>query len=70
MAAAFVGAGHPTWVAIYMIVIVFLCLLVYFTLPETGSKTQRITVGLDDREVIEGELEEVAAASHTERHQP
>ena len=58
VAAAFVGAGHPMWVAIYMIVIVFLCLLVYFTLPETGSKTQRATVGLHDREVIEGELEE------------
>ena len=67
VAAAFVGAGHPMWVAIYMIVIVFLCLLVYFTLPETGSKTQRATVGMDDREVIEGELEEVAAASHTEQ---
>ncbi|MGS0684443.1 hypothetical protein ACVBEQ_04660 [Nakamurella sp. GG22] len=53
-----------------MIVIVFLCLLVYFTLPETGSKNQRITVGLHDREVIEGELEEVAATGHTERHQP
>jgi MHS family alpha-ketoglutarate permease-like MFS transporter len=69
VAAAFVGAGHPMWVAIYMIVIVFLCLLVYFTLPETGSKTQRATVGLHDREVIEGELEEVAA-SHTQQHQP
>src|SRR6478736_5066824 len=67
VAAAFVGAGHPMWVAIYMIVIVFLCLLVYFTLPETGSKTQRATVGMDDREVIEGELEEVAA-SHTPHH--
>jgi MHS family alpha-ketoglutarate permease-like MFS transporter len=70
VAAAFVAAGHPMWVAIYMIVIVFICLLVYFTLPETGSKTQRATVGLHDREVIEGELEEVTAASHTERHQP
>ena len=69
VAAAFVGAGHPMWVAIYMIVIVFLCLLVYFTLPETGSKTQRATVGLHDREVIEGELEEVGAAGHTEHDQ-
>ena len=41
IAAAFVGAGHPMWVAIYMIVIVALCLIVYFTLPETGSKTLR-----------------------------
>jgi MHS family alpha-ketoglutarate permease-like MFS transporter len=70
VAAAFVAAGHPMWVAIYMIVIVFLCLLVYFTLPETGSKTQRVTVGLHDREVIEGELEEVGAAGHTDHQQP
>ena len=70
VAAAFVAAGHPMWVAIYMIVIVFLCLLVYFTLPETGSKTQRATVGLHDREVIEGELEEAGVASHTQPHQP
>ena len=68
VAAAFVAAGHPMWVAIYMIVIVFLCLLVYFTLPETGSKTQRATVGMHDREVIEGELEEAGLASHTEHH--
>jgi len=59
IAAAFVGAGHPMWVAIYMIVIVALCLIVYFTLPETGSKTQRATVALDDREVLEGEALEL-----------
>ena len=70
VAAAFVGAGHPMWVAIYMIVIVFLCLLVYFTLPETGSKTQRLTVAMDDREVIEGELEEAAGASGTQHPHP
>jgi MFS transporter, MHS family, alpha-ketoglutarate permease len=63
IAAAFVGAGHPTWVAIYMIVIVALCLIVYFTLPETGSKTLRATVALDDPEVLEGELEEASARS-------
>ena len=55
IAAAFVGAGHPTWVAIYMIVIVALCLIVYFTLPETGSRTKRATVALTDPEVLEGE---------------
>ena len=60
IAAAFVGAGHPTWVAFYMIAIVAVCLVIYFTLPETGSKTQRATVGLHDREVVEGELEEAA----------
>ena len=60
IAAAFVGAGHPMWVAIYMIVIVALCLIVYFTLPETGSKTQRATVALDDQEVVEGEELEAA----------
>jgi MHS family alpha-ketoglutarate permease-like MFS transporter len=68
VAAAFVGAGHPTWVAFYMIAIVAVCLVIYFTLPETGSKTQRATVGLNDREVIEGELEEVAGASGTHTH--
>ncbi|WP_222131306.1 hypothetical protein [Pseudonocardia sp. C8] len=31
IATAFIGAGHPTWVAIYMTVIVALCLFVYFT---------------------------------------
>ena len=68
VAAAFVGAGHPTWVAFYMIAIVAVCLVIYFTLPETGSKTQRATVGLNDREVIEGELEEAAGASGTHPH--
>jgi MHS family alpha-ketoglutarate permease-like MFS transporter len=63
IAAAFVGAGHPMWVAIYMVVIVALCLIVYFTLPETGSKTLRATVALDDPEVVEGELEEASALS-------
>src|SRR6478752_7490757 len=55
IAAAFVGAGHPTYVAIYMIVIVALCLIVYFTLPETGSRTERATVALTDTEVLQGE---------------
>jgi MHS family alpha-ketoglutarate permease-like MFS transporter len=65
IAAAFVGAGHPMWVAIYMIIIVALCLIVYFTLPETGSKTMRDTVALNDAEVVEGELEEAAGRAHT-----
>jgi hypothetical protein len=56
IAAAFVGAGHPTYVALYMIVIVAVCLAVYFTLPETGSKTLRATVSLNDPEIVEGEL--------------
>jgi MFS family permease len=60
IAAAFVGAGHPTYVAIYMIVIVALCLIVYFTLPETGSRTERVTVALTDTEVLEGEQLEVS----------
>ena len=55
------------WVAIYMIVIIALCLIVYFTLPETGSKTLRATVALDDPEVVEGELEEAAAGGQTTR---
>jgi MHS family alpha-ketoglutarate permease-like MFS transporter len=73
IAAAFVGAGHPTWVAIYMIVIVALCLIVYFTLPETGSRTRRATVALNDLEVLEGEKVEVSSgvwgASQT-KHSP
>jgi MFS transporter, MHS family, alpha-ketoglutarate permease len=60
IATLFVDAGHPTWVATYMSVIVALCLIVYFTLPETGSKTQRATVAQDDPTVLEGEKMEAA----------
>jgi MFS transporter, MHS family, alpha-ketoglutarate permease len=60
IAAAFVGAGHPMYVAIYMTVIVALCLIVYFTLPETGSRTERATVALTDTEVLKGEQLEVS----------
>lgn len=42
IAAAFIGAGHPMFVAIYMITVVALSLIVYFTLPETGRK-RRLT---------------------------
>jgi MHS family alpha-ketoglutarate permease-like MFS transporter len=55
IAAAFVGTGHPMYVAIYMIAVVALCLIVYFTLPETGSRAPRATVALSDSEVLEGE---------------
>ncbi|RAX16325.1 MFS transporter [Pseudarthrobacter sp. AG30] len=55
VAAAFVGAGQPMLVAVYMIVIVALCLVVYFTLPETGTRGDRATVALADPEVLEGE---------------
>ncbi|WP_336159820.1 MFS transporter [Amycolatopsis sp. VC5-11] len=65
IAAAFVGAGHPKYVAVYMIVVVALCLAVYFTLPETGSKTPRATVALKDREVVEGEREEATVHTRT-----
>jgi MHS family alpha-ketoglutarate permease-like MFS transporter len=65
IAAAFVGAGHPRYVAVYMIAIVAVCLVVYFTLPETGSKTLRATVALEDPEVVEGELEEASAGGQT-----
>jgi MHS family alpha-ketoglutarate permease-like MFS transporter len=67
IAAAFVGAGHPTYVAFYMIAIIAVCLAVYFTLPETGSKTLRATVAMYDPEVVEGELEEAAVGSK-DRH--
>ena len=69
IAAAFVGAGHPMYVAVYMIVIIAVCLAVYFTLPETGSKTLRATVALEDSEVVEGELQEATAGAQT-RHSP
>jgi MHS family alpha-ketoglutarate permease-like MFS transporter len=69
IAAAFVGAGHPMYVAVYMIVIIAICLAVYFTLPETGSKTLRATVALEDSEVVEGELQEASAGAQT-RHSP
>ena len=65
IAAAFVGAGHPTYVAFYMIAIIAVCLAVYFTLPETGSKTLRATVALEDPEVVEGELQEATADAGT-----
>ncbi|MGO4591937.1 MFS transporter [Paenarthrobacter sp. 2TAF44] len=55
VAAAFVGAGQPMFVAYYMIAIVALCLIVYFTLPETGSRGKRATVAPADPEVLEGE---------------
>jgi MFS transporter, MHS family, alpha-ketoglutarate permease len=67
IAAVFVGAGHPRYVALYMIVIIAVCLAVYFTLPETGSKTLRATVALKDEEVVEGELEEAAVHARTNR---
>lgn len=63
IAAAFVGAGHPMYVAVYMIAIIAVCLAVYFTLPETGSKTPRGTVALHDSDVVAGEVKEVAAGT-------
>ena len=55
IAAAFVGAGHPMYVAIYMTIVVAVCLVVYFTLPETGDHGDRVTVAPVDDEVLEGE---------------
>lgn len=55
IAAAFVGAGNPMYVAIYMMVIIALCLVVYFTLPETGSRVGRATVALTDHETSSAE---------------
>jgi MFS family permease len=66
LAATFVGAGHPMYVAIYMTVVVALCLIVYLTLPETGNRGERVTVAPTDPEVLEGEhvvSRTVAAAS-------
>ncbi len=73
VAAAFVGAGHPLYVAIYMIVIIAVCLAVYFTLPETGSRVERATVFRTDPEVLEAEhvvLGTGPAATPTKRSQP
>lgn len=67
IAAAFVGAGNPRYVALYMIVIIAVCLAVYFTLPETGSTTPRATVALKDLEVVEGELAEATVRTRTGR---
>ena len=53
------------YVAIYMTVIVALCLAVYFTLPETGDRGDRATVAPADPEVLEGELLLVSASSAT-----
>jgi MHS family alpha-ketoglutarate permease-like MFS transporter len=66
IAAAFVGAGQPMLVAVYMIVIVALCLVVYFTLPETGSRAPKATVSATDSiAVIVSE-----PSAHTETSNP
>lgn len=39
IAAAFIGAGQPMYVAVYMIAIVALCLIVYLTDP-AGDRQQ------------------------------
>jgi MFS family permease len=52
IATAFVAAGHPMLVAVYMITIVAICLAIYFTLPETGSRGGRATVAQDDPAII------------------
>lgn len=70
IAAAFVGSGNPRYVAFYMIGIIVVCLAVYFTLPETGSKTDRATVALNDPEVVEGELKEIATGALTSHSAP
>lgn len=48
IAAEFVGAGLPYLVPAYMIVIVAICLVVYFTLPETGSRNPGSAVSSTD----------------------
>jgi MHS family alpha-ketoglutarate permease-like MFS transporter len=61
------------YVAIYMIAIIAVCLIVYFTLPETGSRVERATVSLHDPEVLEGEhvaISTGSAASQTKRSRP
>ncbi|NQX18291.1 MFS transporter [Rathayibacter sp. VKM Ac-2857] len=53
IAAAFVGAGQPMLVAVYMIVVVALCLIVYFTLPETGSRASRNSAAQSDTAAVD-----------------
>jgi MFS transporter, MHS family, alpha-ketoglutarate permease len=68
IASAFVGAGRPMYVAIYMIVIVALCLIVYFTLPETGSRAPReIVSSTDTLAVVMSEDSSTAASSAPEQ---
>ncbi|EFL27467.1 dicarboxylate MFS transporter [Streptomyces himastatinicus ATCC 53653] len=43
IASAFIEAGHPMGVAVYMTVIVLVCLIVYLTLPETGRSGTHTT---------------------------
>ncbi|MES4909094.1 MULTISPECIES: MFS transporter [unclassified Streptomyces] len=43
IASAFIDAGHPMGVAVYMTAIVLLCLIVYLTLPETGRSGAHTT---------------------------
>ncbi|MGW0792592.1 MFS transporter [Streptomyces sp. NPDC002911] len=70
IASAFVGAGRPMYVAIYMIVIVALCLIVYFTLPETGSRAPREIVSATDTiAVVMSENSSTAASSAPEQYE-
>ncbi|CAM5495607.1 MFS transporter OS=Streptomyces tendae OX=1932 GN=GUR47_02295 PE=3 SV=1 [Streptomyces tendae] len=69
IASAFVGAGRPMFVAIYMIVVVALCLIVYFTIPETGSRAPRKVVSTTDTiAVVMSEDSSTAAGSAREQH--
>ena len=69
IASAFVGAGRPMFVAIYMIVVVALCLIVYFTIPETGSRAPRKIVSATDTiAVVMSEDSSTAAGSAREQH--
>jgi MHS family alpha-ketoglutarate permease-like MFS transporter len=69
IASAFVGAGRPMYVAIYMIVVVALCLIVYFTIPETGSRTpQKIVSTTGTIAVVMSEDSSTAAGSAREQH--
>jgi MHS family alpha-ketoglutarate permease-like MFS transporter len=57
------------YVAIYMIVIVALCLIVYFTLPETGSRAPREIVSATDTiAVAMSENSSTAASSAPEQY--
>ncbi|PYY39706.1 MFS transporter [Curtobacterium sp. MCPF17_046] len=68
IAAAFVGAGHPMLVAVYMIVIVAICLVVYFTIPETGSRNPQSTVSVTDSITVVDGKRAIADTSAGTKH--
>jgi MHS family alpha-ketoglutarate permease-like MFS transporter len=70
IAAAFVGAGHPMYVAIYMTVIVALCLVVYITLPETGDRRPETAVTVPPWRLLTPRYSKASTCSRAVRRPP